>query len=77
MGWSNWKRKWSDSQGFIKKIALSDKKYIIVLDKYDLKKIYNKQESVFSLVYDKYTALKNEIDYSKYILKHEAEDNMM
>ena len=27
--------KWSDSQGFIKKIALSDKKYIIVLDKYD------------------------------------------
>lgn len=69
--------KWSDSQGFIKKIALSDKKYIIVLDKYDLKKIYNKQESVFSLVYDKYTALKNEIDYSKYILKHEAEDNMM
>lgn len=68
--------KWNDSLGLIKKIALSEKRYIIVLDKYDLKKIYNKQESVFSLVYDKYTALKNEIDYSKYIQKHEAEDSL-
>ncbi len=68
--------KWSDSLGLVKKIALSEKRYIIVLDKYDLKKIYNKEESVFSLVYDKYTALKNEIDYSKYIQKHEAEDSM-
>lgn len=68
---------WNDSLGLIKKIALSEKRYIIVLDKVDLKKIYDRKESVFLLVYDKYTALKNEIDYSKYILKHEAENHMI
>lgn len=66
--------KWSDSQGLIKKIALREKRYIIVLDKFDLKKIYEKKESVFSIIYDKYIALKNETDYDKYIEKHEAED---
>ncbi|MDE6622315.1 MAG: hypothetical protein K2K74_17855 [Lachnospiraceae bacterium] len=66
--------KWSDSQGLIKKIALREKRYIIVLDKYDLKKIYDKKESVFSIIYDKYTALRNETDYDQYIEKHEAED---
>ena len=69
--------KWNDSLGLIKKIALSENKYIVVLDKEDLKKICNKEESIFSLIYDKYTALKNEIDYSKYIQKHEAEDGMV
>lgn len=69
--------KWSDSLGLIKKIALGEKRYIIVLDKYDLKKIYNKEKSLFSIVYDKYTALKYEIDYSKYIKKHEAEISMV
>ena len=69
--------KWSDSLGLIKKIALSEKRYIVVLDKYDLKKIYNKEKSLFSLVYDKYMALKYEIDYSKYIVKHEAEASMI
>ena len=68
---------WSDSKGLIKKIALSEKRYIIVLDKFDLNKIYSRQESVFSIVYDKYIALKNEIDYSKYIQKHESEDSMI
>lgn len=66
--------KWSDSQGLIKKIALKENRYIIVLDKFDLKKIYDKKESVFSIIYDKYTALKNEIDYNQYIEKHEAEN---
>ena len=67
--------KWSDSKGLIKKIALREKRYIVVLDKYDLKKICEKENNIFSLIYDKYTALKNEIDYDKYILKHEVEDN--
>lgn len=70
------RNKWSDSLGLIKKIALREKRYIVVLDKDDLKKICDKKESLFSLVYDKYTALKNEIDYSKYIKKHAAEENM-
>lgn len=68
--------KWSDSKGLIKKIALRDKRFIIVLDKNDLEQICNKKKSVFSIVYDKYTALKNEIDYSKYILKHEAAETL-
>lgn len=66
---------WSDSKGLIKKIALGEKKFIIVLDKYDLKRIYNKEDSVFSIVYDKYTALKNEIDYNQYIQRHELENS--
>ena len=37
-------------------------------------KIYKKEESVFSVIYDKYIALKNEIDYRQYIDRHEAED---
>ena len=68
------RNKWSDSQGLIKKIALREKRYIIVLDKDDLEKIYKKEESVFSVIYDKYIALKNEIDYRQYIDRHEAED---
>ena len=31
-------------------------------NKDDLEKIYKKEESVFSVIYDKYIALKNEID---------------
>lgn len=68
--------KWSDSKGLIKKIALRDKRFIIVSDKNDLEQICNKKKSVFSIVYDKYTALKNEIDYSKYIVKHEATETL-
>jgi hypothetical protein len=69
--------KWSDSLGLIKKIALRENRYIIILDKMDLKKIYERKASIFSIVYDKYTALKTEIDYNKYINKHEAEDIMI
>jgi hypothetical protein len=71
------RNQWSDSLGLIKKIALHENHYIIVLDKIDLKKIYERKSSVFSIVYDKYMALKTDIDYNKYIVKHEAEDSMM
>ena len=66
----------SDSKGLIKKIALKDNIYIIVIDKTDLKEIYEKRNNVFSIVFDKYILLKNEIDYSKYIKKHECEEQM-
>lgn len=69
--------KWSDSQGLIKKIALKENRYIVVLDKADLKKIYDKKANIFSLVYDKYAALRTEIDYNKYIDRHEAEESMI
>ena len=68
---------WNDSKGLIKKIALRDRRYIIVLDKADLKKIYNKESSLFSLIYDKYISLKIETDYDKYIVKHDAEDSIV
>ena len=68
--------KWSDSKGLIKKIALRDKRFIVVLDKDDLELVCNKKKSVFSIVYDKYIALVNEIDYEKYILDHEAAETL-
>lgn len=68
---------WNDAKGLIKKIALKDNIYILSIDKKDLKKIYNKKSNIFSILRDKYLALKNEIDYSKYIEKHEAEDEML
>ena len=67
---------WNDSLGLIKKIALREKKYIIVIDKDDLKNIYDKKASVFSIVNDKYLALKNEINFEKYISKHNAEETL-
>lgn len=68
---------WNDSKGLIKKIALKDKKYIIVIEKKDLFLIREQKASIFSIVYDKYTALKNDIDYSKYIKPHSAEHSMV
>lgn len=65
--------KWSDSSGLIKKYALKENRYVVVLTKDDFERIYKKEGNIFSIVNDKYLALKNEIDYDKYILKHEAE----
>ena len=68
--------KWNDSKGLIKKIALHENKYIIVIDKNDLKHICEREKNLFSLVYDKYMALKTEINYNTYIKKHEAEEEL-
>lgn len=68
--------KWSDSKGLIKKFALSTKKYIIVLEKTDIKQICEKKKNLFSLMHDKYIALKDDIDYQKYIAAHDAEQDM-
>lgn len=65
--------KWSDSAGLIKKVALKENRYVIVLDKNDFRRIYERKANIFSIINDKYLALKNEIDYDKYILKHDAE----
>lgn len=40
----------------------------------DLKEIYEGKSNIFSIINNKYMALKNEISYSKYIIKHEAAD---
>lgn len=65
---------WSDSKGLIKKIALKENVYIIVIDKNDLRKIYEEKGNILSIIYDKYIALKNEIDYAAYIEPHENEE---
>ena len=66
--------KWDASQGLIKKIALGQKIFIIVLDKNDLKGIRDGKINIFALIHEKYVALKNDVDYAKYIHKHEAEN---
>lgn len=68
--------KWSDASGLIKKVALKEAKYVVVLDKNDFRRIYKKEANLFSIINDKYLALKNEINYEKYILKHDAEVSM-
>lgn len=65
--------KWDASQGLVKKVALKQKNYVIVLDKNDLKSIRDKETNIFSLIHEKYLALKDDIDYTKYIQSHEAE----
>lgn len=70
------KGNWEWSKGLIKKIALCEKRYIIVIDQNDLKQIYEKKANIFSIVYDKYIALKNDIDYSRYIKVHEAQEKL-
>lgn len=67
---------WTDGLGLIKKIALADKRYIIVITKKDLLEIYKKQKTIFELLRDKYHALKHDIMYDKYISKHEAEEKL-
>lgn len=64
--------KWDSAKGLIKKIALKDGIFIIVIDKNDLKDIYDGKRHIYSLIYDKHNALKNDIDFSKYVLKHPA-----
>lgn len=64
---------WKDAVGLVKKLALGEKKYILVLNKDDLKKIRQKKTNVFTLLEHKYLALKTDISYKKLIKKHELE----
>ncbi len=64
---------WDSAKGLIKKIALKDGIFIIAVDKEDLKEIYDGKRHIYSLIYDKHTALCNDIDFRKYISKHSAE----
>ena len=64
---------WNASKGFIKKVALSDGTFIVSLDRHDLKRIYDKSQNIYSMLMEKYEALKTDISYEKYISSHEAE----
>lgn len=67
---------WSDAEGLIRKIALSEHIFIVTVDQNDLQRIFEQQTNIFSLINDKYHALQHDIDYSKYIQRHPAEDEL-
>lgn len=64
---------WRDSEGLIRKLALGSGIYILPIYKEDFKVIYEKKGNIFSIVKDKYLALKNDINFSKFKSKHELE----
>lgn len=65
---------WSDGNGLIKKIALAEKRYIIVITQKDLWDIYQKKTNLFELLKCKYQALKHDISYEDCIKEHELEE---
>lgn len=71
------RNKWDSAQGLIRKIALRDKIYIIAIEWEDLTQIYNCETNILKLIGDKYNALKNDIEYEKYIKKHELADEFL
>lgn len=68
------RNKWDSAKGMIRKIALRDRIYIITIEWEDLTKIYNCETHILSLIENKYDALKNDIEYEKYVQKHEMAD---
>ena len=56
---------WTDAKGLIRKIALSERIFIIVIDQNDFRDIFEQKTNIFSLVNEKYQALQNDIDYSQ------------
>ena len=65
---------WKAGMGLIKKIALSEKRYILVITKEDLESIYLKKDNLFNILMKKYAALKQDIDYASLIKRPEWED---
>lgn len=68
---------WEDAKGLIHKIALKDDIYIIVLDKNDLFHLQNNTIDIFTLIKNKISCLKLDIDYSQFISQHENETNFL
>ena len=64
---------WANGNGLIKKLALAERRYIIVITKDDLYAIYCKKTNLFNLLKTKYRALKHDISYEKHMSKHELE----
>lgn len=66
-------RNWSDGVGLVRKLVLSNRCKIIVIDKNDLARIHRKEVNIFKLINDKFIALQSDVDFGQYIQKHEAE----
>lgn len=65
---------WNDGVGLVKKLALSSRCNIIVIDRQDLARVRRKEVSIFKIVNDKFVSLQNDIDFQQFIQKHEAEE---
>lgn len=65
---------WNDGVGLVKKLALSGRCNIIVIDKEDFARIHRKEVNIFKIVNDKFIALQNDINFQQFIQKHEAEE---
>ena len=65
---------WSAGNGLIKKIALAEKRYILVITKDDLLTIYQRKTNLFELLKVKFRSLKQDISYDSYIKEHELVD---
>lgn len=70
------RNEWSDSKGLVKKIALKEDIFILDFTLDDYKKIKEDNDIFLDIVEKKYLSLKNDIEYTKYIQKHEAEDEI-
>lgn len=70
------KGNWDAAKGLIRKIALKDDMFILTLDKEDLKTVARGECHIYALIHEKYNALRNDIDFSKYISKHSAEGKL-
>lgn len=65
---------WSAGSGLIKKIALAEKRYILVITQNDLCDIYHRKTNLFELMKYKFRALKQDVSYEKCIIRHELAD---
>lgn len=66
-------RNWSDGVGLVRKLVLSNRCKIIIIDKDDLARIHRKEVNIFKLINDKFIALQSDVDFGQYIQNHEAE----
>lgn len=67
---------WSDASGLIKKIALRENRYIVVINRNDLYQIYLGKTNIFALIDEKYNSLKEDISYEQLVTAHEAQGNI-
>ncbi|WP_035776398.1 hypothetical protein [Butyrivibrio sp. VCB2001] len=65
---------WNAGLGLIKKIALAEKRYILIFTREDLESIYLKRDNLYNLLSVKLQALKQDVSYNKLITKHELVD---
>ena len=66
-------RSWRAGSGLIKKLALAEKKKILVIDKHDLGNIRSGSATLLGILHEKNLSLVTDIDYKKCIQSHEAE----